>query len=398
MERYISVHILISFGRDGSKLNIITHTKAANRKGSYFLQGNDMAKSDRGKKSPTSTWHRLLVKSSVSEFTPDYLRAAKPTALLDVYWWFAAERQRIYFSRLRGDPWPWTSDEIIKNNRFTNPYRASDRTSQFLIKNVIYDGVQEPQEVFFRIILFRLFNSITTWQNLQFHLGCLSWKDFDIEHYNSVLTEILRNGTPIYSPAYIIPPAPKGYGQYARKHLFHLRLLWQMMQEELPLRIQSAKYMRNVFDLLLTQPSIGDFLAYQLTIDINYSTITSFSENEFVVPGPGARRGITKCFSDLGGLDESEIIAILVANQRREFSRCELLFETLGGRELQLVDCQNIFCEVDKYTRVSHPDSNRDGNPSRIKRRFFPGRDLPFPWFPPKWHVNILTDNKNNET
>jgi hypothetical protein len=317
--------------------------------------------------------------------TPDYLRPAKPTPLLDVYWRFACERQKVYLARLRGEPWPWTQDDIIARNRFTNVYRATDRTTQFLITDVIYDAARDPDETFFRIILFKLFNSISTWQYLQSHLGSISWREFDIEIYASMLSSHLKAGCPIYSPAYIMPPAPKGYGSFPNKHLFHLHLIWQMMQYGLPWRVQSAKSMREVFETLRSQPGIGDFLAYQFAIDLNYSTLTSFSENDFVVPGPGASRGIAKCFSDLGGMDESHVIRVLVANQHREFARCGLTFITLGKRDLHLIDCQNLFCEVDKYTRVSHPESRRRGQPTRIKRRFVPGGELPAPRFPPKW-------------
>ena len=45
---------------------------------------------------------------------------------------------------------------------------------------------------------------------------------------------------------------------------------------------------------------VGDFLAYQFITDINYSTLTDFSEMEFTVPGPGARDGIHKCFESIG--------------------------------------------------------------------------------------------------
>ena len=38
------------------------------------------------------------------------------------------------------------------------------------------------------------------------------------------------------------------------------------------------------------------FLAYQYLIDLNYAAGLGFSEMDFVVPGPGARDGIRKCF------------------------------------------------------------------------------------------------------
>jgi len=59
---------------------------------------------------------------------------------------------------------PWTDDPILSAFKFTNVYGASDRFSQFLTREVIYEGDQSIREVFFRVILFKLFNKIETWQ------------------------------------------------------------------------------------------------------------------------------------------------------------------------------------------------------------------------------------------
>src|SRR5439155_20869240 len=104
--------------------------------------------------------------------------------------------------------------------------------------------------------------------------------------------------------------------------------------------------MQQGFDLLRRYPGIGDFLAYQFITDINYSAVINFSEMEFVMTGPGALDGIHKCFMDLGGLRESEVIRYAAEVQEAEFERLGLEFETLWGRRLQLIDCQNLFCEI----------------------------------------------------
>ncbi len=62
------------------------------------------------------------------------LGPVKTTPVYEAYWSFAAERQAIYFRRLRGQPAPWTEDSILASFRFTNPYRAADRVSQYLIQ------------------------------------------------------------------------------------------------------------------------------------------------------------------------------------------------------------------------------------------------------------------------
>jgi hypothetical protein len=146
--------------------------------------------------------------------------------------------------------------------------------------------------------------------------------------------------------------------------------------------------MQDVFDALRGYPTIGDFLAYQYTIDINYSVLTDFPEAQFVVPGPGALDGISKCFSDFGGLNEVDLIKLMTDRQEIEFERLGLDFRDLWGRRLQLIDCQNLFCEVDKYARVAHPGIRGRSQRQRIKRKYVPEPDGIDYWYPPKWGLN----------
>jgi hypothetical protein len=56
---------------------------------------------------------------------------------------------------------------------------------------------------------------------------------------------------------------------------------------------------------------------------------------------------------------------------------------------LQLIDCQNLFCEVDKYARVVHPEVECQSGRTRIKQKFSPRPD-PLPqWYPPKWGLQL---------
>jgi hypothetical protein len=90
------------------------------------------------------------------------------------YWHLAAERQRIFERRVAGASPPWTEDEILARYKFTNPWRASDRVSQFLIGEVIYgaEGLDlGDEDVLLRIVLFRLFSRPATWRALEAELG-----------------------------------------------------------------------------------------------------------------------------------------------------------------------------------------------------------------------------------
>ena len=313
-------------------------------------------------------------------------RTLSPTPVFDTYWRFAAERQAVYEARLASRPGPWTDDPVIARHRFTNCFRAADRVSQFLIREVSYRGSQRPDEVVFRTVLFKLFNRISTWRLLTDTIGEITWEHFDLNAYDRALTAAFTRRTKLYSAAYVVPPPQLGA---ERKHTNHLRLIEMMMTTGLAKRVEAAGSLRSVFDALLAYPAMGDFLAYQFAIDLNYSTVLGCDEMEFVVPGPGARDGIRKCFGPAADGIEAEVIRYMAESQHEHFARLGLRFVGLRGRPLQLIDCQNLFCEVDKYARVAHPDIAGHSGRTRIKQRFAPVAEPVPAWFPPRWGINV---------
>jgi hypothetical protein len=252
---------------------------------------------------------------------------------------------------------------------------------------VIYEGDQSIEEVFFRVLLFKFFNKIDTWKLFLQELGTVTSSEYSFERYDSILTRAVEKNLRIYSAAYIMPSGGRAFIA-DKKHRMHLRLLEKMMQDNLSDQIANAPSMKKAFEMLRAYPTIGDFLAYQYITDLNYSSVLNFSEMEFVIPGPGARDGIRKCFSDLGGLNENEIIKVVADRQGAEFDRLGLDFQTLWGRPLQLIDCQNLFCEVDKYARIKHPKVVGISGRTRIKQKYSASPRPLEVWYPPKWGLN----------
>lgn len=322
--------------------------------------------------------------------------ALKTTDVFDTYWRFAAERQEIFFRRFKMQAAPWTSDKVLQKHKFTNAYRASDRISQYLIRNVIYrdDLPSDNDEVVFRIILFKLFNKIETWEAIEKKFSEVTFRDYSFKKYDRLLTGIMAKKKPIYSGAYIMPSG--GSLGHKRKHRNHLALIEKMMSDHMPEKLSDCATMKEAFELILSYPTIGNFLAYQYVTDINYSNVTDFRESEFVTPGPGAIDGIQKCFWDKGGLSDADVIRAVVDRQEIEFERLGLNFKSLWGRRLQLIDCQNLFCEVDKYARVVHPEASGKSGRTRIKQKLKPNLEPIEYWFPPKWNINENIPNRNS--
>ena len=241
--------------------------------------------------------------------------------------------------------------------------------------------------MFFRTLLFKLFNKIDTWESLESAHGALAWSSINLEAIDQTLCRLMNSGRKIYSAAYIMPAPSFGA---VRKHTNHLKLIARMMDDKLPDRLKQAPTLETVYDRILAYPGLGPFLAFQYAIDLNYSTLLDFSEGDFVVAGPGALDGISKCFKSTGGRSAEWVIRWVTDRQMDEFKTRGIEFSGLYGRALQPIDCQNLFCEISKYARVAHPDVAGVANRQRIKQSYRP-KDLalPRPAYPPRWKLMV---------
>lgn len=296
------------------------------------------------------------------------------------YWTFAKKRQDVFFNRMKGII-PATEDPILSKYKFCNAYRASDRASQALIR-VIYDKPYSPEDVVFRILLFKLFNKIETWNYLESRMGGeIILKDFSFDLYDQLLSERMASGEPIFTAAYM-SCASAAYG-YSKKHQNFLSLLKNMFEENITLSIEKAKTLKELYILLRAYPLLGDFMAYQLATDINYSEVVDFEENTFTCAGPGAKRGIHRCFAIDGKVNYEKVIIEMTETQDHWFEKYGLKFQDLWGRKLKAIDIQNLFCETDKYCRAAFPEQKNAR--SRIKQNFTASPTKIQYFYPPKW-------------
>jgi len=305
------------------------------------------------------------------------------------YFFFIQERMNIFWKRYEGKNAGLTKDPILSRHKFTNVYRAQDRVSQYLIRNVIYnsDPSLSERDILLRIIVFKIFNNIDTWEFLETKLGKIQIKTFDVSLISSLLADRIKE-IPIFSAAYMMTGTHQKYNSCSSKHEKWLRMVdCELIKEKRFERILKAGSLGEIFDILSECSFLGPFIAYQYTVDLNYSDVIDFDENSFVKAGIGAIRGIKKCFIDKGKYSFEDCIKFTSDN----FSSFQDKygyndFKKLFGRDLKLIDLQNCFCETDKYLRVKMPEIAM-GN-TRIKQKFNkPKGNINF-FFPPKWGIN----------
>lgn len=305
----------------------------------------------------------------------------------DTYWRFASERQLVFERRVAGLPEPWTSDPILQKYKFCCVFRAADRVSQYMIRDVAYaDSDSWAEDRLFQIVAFRTFSRTQTWRAVCDHIGhppsITNLKDGS---FTAALEYAKKQTSGLYTAAFILC-ANDAYGQKL-KHLNHVELFRDMfVKSQLGARLLDAKSLQEVFELLRVFPLMGDFMSYQTAIDLNYSGLINFSENDFTCPGPGAVRGLRKVFEDLGDYSPGDAIRWMVDNQEKEFARLGLEFHGLWGRPLHAIDCQGLFCETDKYLRVAMPELASERK--QIKAKFTAAEEPLRLFFPPKWGLN----------
>jgi hypothetical protein len=318
------------------------------------------------------------------------MRRRPPTTRPEVfklYWYFASERHRIFERRVSGDVGPWTKDPILQTYKFCNVFRASDRVSQYLIRSVAYHEEQSSEtDRVFQVVAFRTFSSVRTWRSVCSYLGHQPLiRDLATDRFIKALEHARATNNRLYTGAFILC-ATNAYGQ-SSKHLNHVELFRDMfLRKRLAERILKARSLKAVYDSLHEFPLMGDFMSYQTAIDLNYSALVNFSEDDFTQPGPGALRGMKKVFVDLGDYSPADVVKWIVDRQEDEFAARKIPPASLWGRGLHAIDAQGLFCETDKYCREALPalQSNR----SRIKARFVAAAEPIKLFYPPKWGLN----------
>ena len=303
------------------------------------------------------------------------------TRLPEAFWRFAHLRMERFWEKYSPINATVMDDDILDKVSFTNCYRVLDRTTQYLMQQVQTKGPQTPQDIFYRTILFKIFNLPETWEYLADRDLPLDSEMFSAKH----TAEVLMNKTgPVFSSAYLMFRGypPEGYQHWptskGSKAAHYLYTLEKMLTDNYPEKLadpqpSSAAKWEGAMKLLRNTLNIGPFLSYQFLTDLSYTEHFDFEENHFTIAGPQAKEGI---FQTFGTKEFEQQIWWCYLHQDEEFLAHHIPFMGIPGRELQLIDIQNLFCEFTKYAKLTGLmtrnylyGSGRKGD-REIKKRF----------------------------
>lgn len=312
--------------------------------------------------------------------------------------YFIKERMEMFWNRVANNPPPYSADPIFRDFKFTNVYRVTDRVSQWLIRNVQYNQEWDNRNLIFRTILFKHFNSPSTWIGLTEYLGEEpTLENFNFEVYCKALDYCAESYPAVYNNAYMTAwvrdsdrKKAHGYLRLFAENIFNPA--YGFIDNLL-----KCKSYNQVYNHILNQPYLGDFLSYQYATDLNYTPIWQFPENNLALATVGSKRGIEKLLAGARPRSHAEVIQFYVTYQDELLQAHGLRdgWVNLFGRPLQNIDIQNCFCELDKYLRVFKPLQKSAGGyqGKRIKNRFKKSTARPYAlMFPIWWDIAEFND------
>jgi hypothetical protein len=269
----------------------------------------------------------------------------------ELFWYWMAERHRIFLKRQAGLPKPWTEDEILRDYKFTNPFRENDRGTVWLRENFL-----EPHRddnlglIAFNICWYRMFN----WWGTGALLG---WQEgWNVPYVKQVLERNLAQGMQVFTGAHIVY-SPPGLGKVEAivdvcadlHHMcVHAGALETCCEEENSLQV--------VFEALQEVHCVGGFMAYEMVTDMRHTRLLENAKDimTWANMGPGAQRGLRRLGLPAKNQKEGcESMRHLLSHAPG--SGFAPFFDSLSDIQYPVIEMRDIehsLCEFDKYCRV----------------------------------------------
>lgn len=308
------------------------------------------------------------------------IRAANPKYNLENmqrFYDFVTERYKIHLHKdVLNKEAPWTNDGVLQQYKFCNVRREHDRQSQYIIKNISTNPCLSLEDKIVNSFYFRAWNNWDTMKDLG---GPWAAKDL----YSSQMKQQIR---PIYQELATEDPDRKwwssAYNQGGTKQAWRYPNPNEKINKEydIPLRVfhigpwlkehdtveklLNANDQKVAFEAIKEIQGFADFLAYQVFVDLTYIKEFPFSENEFVIAGPGCKKGLDYLFDDYDGMSPEEALFWLRDNVDYIFSKImapngqywdprELFIDLPEyDRCLNIMSLENCMCELAKYIRT----------------------------------------------
>ena len=267
---------------------------------------------------------------------------------------------------VQGLPAPWAKDPILQEFKFTNVRREHDRETKWLLANVIHNDDLSYENKIMNCILYRMYNKSKT---LEIFGPTIDFIDMDpsLPVIRRLLKKRLEEDPKytFFTNAFLTCGLKVALGNnpVANDDFMPMRIIKfarQLWESDIVGKIKAAADQKEVFNVIKSYNGLGEFLSYQIFVDLTYIPEFPFSENEFTVSGPGCIKGLKEVFEDFDGLSYDEALFWLRDNIDFEFTARDWkwepfkLFDDLPeeDRYMNVMSLENCHCEISKYIRA----------------------------------------------
>lgn len=298
---------------------------------------------------------------------------------------FVAERHRIWEQRQRGDAQPWTTDPVLASRKFTNVFRVLDWDSQFLVREL---PDEQPADTLMRCFLFRHTGRRQAWEFFELMHGhwpeiadlvdgtlLETWKTYrgvgkrklKTKPRNSQATRAVGGHSEtsfdrtVFTNAYLVFPQSQVRGTDKLESIVELARR-VFVDDGVYKSFTAATNQARRFGVLRQQKGVGDFMSMQILTDWGYTEHCGEDrEDEFIVCGPGAKRGAAAIHP--GAKPEDVVRWAQMEIYAQELALLPL--DDYGGeyRFPSLMDVQNTLCEFSKYLKGARATSYTPAHP-----------------------------------
>ena len=284
------------------------------------------------------------------------IKTAKPQfhkEHLEMFREFVIGRYHIHVLKdVKKQPAPWTDNPILRDFKFTNVRREHDRTTKHLLNLLKENETARYSDKLMNIIMYRLYNKMETIDLI----GWVDWGKFDEEVIRTRLMSAPKDFV-YFTNAFYTTGMRQGMNrQYPDEEFKPINIpkVLNKYKFKLVTAIKRAKTPMEVMDAVKQLDGVGDFLGYQMFVDFTYLPEFPWSENEFVVSGPGCVSGLTELFADRGGLSFDELLFWLRDNCPFSQEELNTLMVDLpeDDRKMNIMSLENCMCELSKYIRA----------------------------------------------
>lgn len=296
------------------------------------------------------------------------------------------ERMEIWYKKeILKEPFPWTKDQIFQEYKFTNLYRELDKNSQWEIKNIIQNPNLSRKNLLWQICLFRLINNPEFFSYIEYRTegkwehGIPRYDQYDEDKLCDYIIDYRRMGNNPYTSAYLLNvKCCTGFNKTLhnmnggkRDWCFGRYILPTLFKNIVKINnvILKSKKPEEVYKILITLPSVSDFMANEIYTSLSYiprytnRKIMKWTDDDWTNIGPGCSLGLRLIFPSVkNGKKQYE--------QLKKFSKIgEIIFKDLDFKfieynkdtnqydivencNLRLHQYEMWLCEFSKYWKI----------------------------------------------